>query len=355
MPSPAEVARRHYAARRRLISAVAGEAARLWRQVDPARISDSWLSHLGRLLLVLTGAQQAAAGQADDYLDAVLAAQGIGTAAEGRASITALSGIASDGRDLAMLLYQPAVTALTAIGRGATVDRALAGGYAHLDMIARTQVADAGRVADAVAMTTRPEVSGYRRMLVGRSCSRCVILAGRWYRYNAGFDRHPRCDCVHVPAREDTADDARTDPRKYFDSLTKAEQDRTFTAAGAEAIRLGANPAQVVNARRGAAGLTPAGARITGPEARILRGGRSRGRLEATDVYGRQLLVTTEGVTVRGVAGHRLGARETGARQAGQRYQSARTPRLMPESILQIAGDDREEAVRLLRRFGYIL
>lgn len=132
----------------------------------------------------------------------------------------------------------------------------------------------------------------------------------------------------------------RTDPRKYFDSLTDAEQDRTFTAAGAEAIRLGANPAQVVNARRAAAGLTTAGARVTGPEARILRGGRTRGRLEAQDVYGRQLLVTSEGVTVHGVAGKRLGAR---------------SPRLMPESILKIAGDDREEAIRLLKRFGYVL
>lgn len=112
---------------------------------------------------------------------------------------------------------------------------------------------------------------------------------------------------------------------------------------------------QIVNARRGALGLTPAGARITGPEARILRGGRERGHLQATDVYGRQLLVTTEGVTVRGTAGVRLGARETGTRKPGDRYRSAKTPRLMPESILQIAGDDREEAIRLLKRFGYIL
>ncbi|GLY21687.1 hypothetical protein Misp04_14190 [Micromonospora sp. NBRC 101691] len=86
----------------------------------------------------------------------------------------------------------------------------------------------------------------------------------------------------------------------------------------------------------------------------MLRGGRDRGRLEAVDVYGRQLYVTSEGVTTRGVAGRRLGARETGVKQAGGRYRSARPPRLMPESIYQIAGDDRDEAIRLLRRFGYI-
>ena len=56
-------------------------------------------------------------------------------------------------------------------------------------------------------------------------------------------------------------------------------------------------------------------------------------------MFGRRVFVTTEGTTRRGVAGARLG--------------QARTPRLMPESILEIA-TDREDAVRLLRRFGYI-
>src|SRR5690348_18342012 len=32
------------------------------------------------------------------------------------------------------------------------------------------------------------------------SCQRCAILAGRWYRWSQGFLRHPRCDCVNLPA-----------------------------------------------------------------------------------------------------------------------------------------------------------
>jgi len=353
MPSLVEVAGLHARTRRRFVQVVAGEATRLWSQVDPDRISASWLSLLPRLLVLLTGAQTAAAGRADGYLDEVLDAQGIAPRAVGRVSAAALAGVASDGRDLADLLYQPAVRTLVGIQRGATVDQALAGGGAGLDMLVRTQVADAGRVADQVAMAAR-DVPGYRRMLVGNSCSRCVILAGQFYRWNAGFDRHPADDCVHVPAREDTADEIRTDPKAYFASLSREEQDRAFTIAGAEAIRLGADIGQVVNARRGARGLLTAGARVTGNEARMLRGGRDRGRLEAVDVYGRQLFITSEGVTVRGVAGKRLGARESGTRQPGARYRSAKTPRLMPESILAIAGDDREEARRLLRRFGYL-
>jgi hypothetical protein len=265
----------------------------------------------------------------------------------------ALAGIASDGRDLVTLLDQPAITTLTALGSGVPQARAMTAGYATLDMAVRTQVADAGRVADQVAIAARPR-TGYVRMLNPPSCSRCVVLAGRWYRWNQGFRRHPRCDCTHVPSREDTAGDLRTDPRGYFDSLDRAEQDRIFTQAGAESIRLGADIGQVVNARRGAAGLAPAGARITAEEARALRGGRVVGRLTPVDVFGRPLLVTSEGITTRGLAGARLGARETGLKTSGRRYRSARAPRLMPESILQVADGNRDEAIRLLRRFGYI-
>lgn len=348
------LASEHYRHRRRLTRGVEALAARLWRRVDRARIADSWALLAPQLLAVLVGAQREAAGAADGYLAAVLAAQGIDAAADGRLAVDALAGVASDGRDLGVLLNQPVLTALTGLSRGRRPSLALASGEAAVRMIAATQVADAGRVADQVALTARPAVQGYRRMLVGKSCSRCVVLAGKWFRYNRGFARHPKCDCIHVPAAEDTAASISTDPRKYFESLSREDQDRVFTKAGAESIRLDADVSQVVNARRGARGLTTAGARVTGPEARILRGGRGRGRLEAVDVYGRQLYVTTEGVTVRGHAGIALGARRDGARQASSRYRSSRTPRLMPESILAVA-KDREDAIRLLRQFGYFL
>lgn len=312
MPSPFEVAREHYAVRSRLVSAVAGEAARLWRQVDPDRIGPSWLSLLTRLLVILLGAQRAAAGRADDYLSAILAAQGISPTSRGRMSAMELSGVASDGRDLASLLYRPAITALTAIGDGVPVDRAMASGAATLDMITRTQVADAGRVSDLVATTARPAATGYVRMLVGKSCPRCAILAGRRYKWNAGFDRHPACDCIGIPAREDSADDLRTDPRAYFRSLSMGEQDRLFTKAGAEAIRSGADMSQVVNARRGM----------------YTAGGR---------------LLTHTGATRRGFAGQHLGAPRGG-----------RAVRLMPEQIFRQA-NGRDDAIRLLRQHGYLI
>lgn len=352
--SALRVALAHYRRQVTLARRAAAEVGRLWSRVDRDAIGPSWAASVPAAVQILSTAQALAAASSSVYLDDVLEAQGIDPAAEGRIQVAAFAGVASDGRDLASLLYQPAITALTGVQRGETVPRSLAGGRLALDMIVRTQVADAGRTADGVAVVARREVGGYVRLLSPPSCSRCVLLAGKWYRWNAGFLRHPRCDCRHIPAAEDTSEELATDPRKYFDSLSREEQDRAFTQAGAEAIRDGADISQVVNTRRGARGLAPAGARLTAAEVKVLRGGRDRGRLEPTDVFGHDLLVTTEGVTTRGVAGVRLGAKETGTKQ-GRRYRSAKGVRLMPESIYKIAGNDRDEAIRLLKRYGYIL
>jgi len=327
MQSFAEVARAHGRDRIGLVEAVADEARRAWRRLNPAQISQTWISQLLPLMVVLTGAQRVAAGEADRYLDEVLDAQGLDPAATGRTASASLSGIASDGRGLDNLLYQPVIGTLELIGHGTSIDEALAAGGFLLDRIVRTQVADAGRVADLVATTARPQATGYVRMLVGQSCSRCVLLAGRWYRYNAGFQRHPKCDCVGLPGRENTAGDIRTNPTAYFHSLSPADQDRIFTKAGAEAIRNGADINQVVNARRG---------------------------VQTASLFGRDVLVTTEGTTTRGLAGIRLGARQTQTKNAADRYRRATRVRLMPEQILRDA-KDRDDALRLLRLHGYLL
>jgi hypothetical protein len=352
--SALEVARVHARQRAALAARLRQEAAAAWAKVDPAHISESWSAQIPRLLLLLAAGQHAAASSADEYVATVLAEQGLNPATRGRLEVASLTGIASDGRALESLLAQPGVVAKVALGGGRSIGAGMASGNALAQLVTHTQVADAGRVADQVAMASRPAATGQVRMVVGQTCSRCLILAGRWYRWDAGFDRHPKCDCIGVPGRPSTAGDLRTDPKAAFAAMDPAEQDRVFTKAGAEAIRLGADINQVVNVRRGAAGLTPAGARITAAEARLLRGGRDIGRLQAVDVFGRQLFVTTEGTTTRGVAGVRLGAKDSGLKLKGARYRAARSPRLMPESILQIAGSDRDEALRLLRRFGYI-
>lgn len=279
-----------------LAKRAARETARLWARVDRQAIGPSWAASLPAAVQVLGSAQALAAAASGAYLDDLLAEYGLDTDAEGRIRADAFAGVASDGRGLAGLLYQPAITALTALKGGASESRAVAAGRFTADMIVRSQVADAGRVADGVALAVRPQLTGYVRMVVGGTCSRCLILAGRVYRWNQGFQRHPRCDCRHIPAPEDVAGDLRTDPRAAFEAMDATEQERVFGQAGAEAIRDGADMARVVNARRG------------------------------MQVVGKRRF-TTEA--------------------AGRR------PRLMPEQIYADARD-RDDAIRLLRLHRYI-
>lgn len=144
-------------------------------------------------------------------------------------------------------------------------------------------------------------------MLNPPSCSRCTVLAGRFYMWNEGFARHPNCDCLHIPSSESVSGDLVVSPDAYFESLTPRQQDKVFTKAGAQAIRDGADISKVVNARRG---------------------------MQKAQVFGRDTLVTTEGTARR--------------RNAG------RAPiRLMPESIYDQA-KDRPDAIRLLKLHGFI-
>jgi hypothetical protein len=294
--SALQVAAEHARSRARLAAKLRLEAREAWARVDPAHISETWAQQIPRLLLILTGGQHAAAVTADRYVAEALLEQGINPATEGRLDASALSGIAADGRPLESLLAQPGIAAKVALSGGQTLERAMASGGALAELIGHTQVADAGRVADQVAITARRHATGYTRMVVGNSCSRCIVLAGRWYRYNAGFNRHPKCDCIGIPAAEN-AEDLRTDPNKLFESMSAAEQDQTFGKAGAQAIREGADISRVVNARRGMQ--------------------TADGRLYTTEATGKR-------------------------------------PRLMPEQIFRDA-EDRDDAIRLLRLHGYIL
>ena len=296
--SAEKVAAAHLRRQKALARRAALEVAKLWARVDRRAIGSSWLATIPAVRTVLESAQAIAAASAGQYLDDLLDVYDLPGAPAGRIQPGRFAGVASDGRPLETLLYQPVIGALTAIGQGATVPKAMAVGRFTTDLIVRTQVADAGRVADGVALTARPQLTGWVRMLTLPSCARCVLLAGRRYSWSAGFQRHPRCDCRHIPAPEDVADDLRTDPKAYFRSLPEKEQDRLFTESGAQAIRDGADMARVVNARRG---------------------------MEVA--AGRK--VTTEARTWR--------------------------LRLMPEQIYLEARGNRDEAIRLLRLHGYLI
>ncbi|MFI6477371.1 hypothetical protein ACIBH1_05525 [Nonomuraea sp. NPDC050663] len=321
MASVEQIIAAHYRLQQAISRRAAQQAQELWSQVDAGHVLDSWLVVLATMIRVLTGGQLAAAEQAQPYLDALAAAQNLPPALLA-VDPAALAGVAADGRPLASLLTQPALRTLGLLARGADDQDALRAGLASLVRIVDTEISDASRTADQVGITGRREWVTYVRHVTLPACGRCVILAGRTYSWSTGFARHERCDCTMVPHRE--GDTPPPTPRQLFDEMSEDEQARAFTVGGAEAIRLGADLGQVVNARRGV---------------RTVMGGRK---------------ATTEGTTVRGIAGKKMRDFNAGV-LPGERYRRSKKIRPMPEQILRDAGDNREEAIRLLRQYGYLL
>lgn len=336
----------------RLAAITVATARRSWRKMDPAR---NWQQQyeesegVGAELVLLAGAAQVAAvRESDSYMADLLNELAIGPETRpGVLNTPGFLGAMGDGRPVETLLehtvikagqsfnqaYARAGGAMTAqipgvFDREKAANDALEEAEKFLDLIMHEVVAETARAAESAAMVQREWVEGFVRMLNPPSCSRCVVLAGQFYLWNEGFDRHPGCDCLHIPWSEKHDDDPRVNPELYFESLSAEDQDRIFTKAGARAVRDGADLNQVVNARRG---MTTA--------AQNARGWIPKGRLTRNDLG---VFTTTEGTTKRGLANRSKTGRNA-------------TFRLMPESIYEIAGDDRAEAIRLLKLAGFIL
>lgn len=218
-------ARRHYA-RSALLAQQAVTAA---RQARPR----------GRVAVagVVMARQVAAATQAQIGVTQMLLEQRIDESAD--ALLNSLAFTTSADAFLAMLDV--------ATGPTATLPTDMA-----FDRLIASLVQDAGRAAEQVATSTRPNV-GWVRQLTPPSCSRCVVLAGRVYRYSSGFRRHPGDDCVTVPVREGDTTYA-ADPQE----LARTGQVRGLSKADQQAIDLGADLSQIVNVRLKAAGLSEA-------------------------------------------------------------------------------------------------
>lgn len=200
-----------------------------------------------RVLSVVQQGRDAAVVAAQPYTAAVLAETGQVAPAVGVIVGSRFTQSAPDGRAMGTLLDESVIAAKVAVKSGATVREALSLGGSHMTRDVLTVLADTRRQVYGVDIIQRPRVSGYARMLNPPSCSRCVVLAGKWYGWNKGFLRHPRCDCLHIPASESLAEGFTVNANDYFDSLTPQAQDKTFTKSGARAIRDGADINRVVN------------------------------------------------------------------------------------------------------------
>lgn len=194
MPPP-DAAVAYYRSQKRITTAASQHLQALWRRLDPDNIDRSWgRGQIGEEAFVTVSlGQQAAATAADPYLEEVLTEQGIDARPVAAVQERSFAGVAADGRSLETLLYESVIRFKAAIGSGRSIAVAMASGAASIDVIGRTQIADAGRTAVGVAVVARPEVTTWTRMLNPPSCSRCAVLAGKTFRWNQGFARHPLC------------------------------------------------------------------------------------------------------------------------------------------------------------------
>ena len=319
--STPETAVKHYRAMLRLQRSARAAAAVAWSSLSAAYLSESWDSVSPALERAVSRLQLDAATRGAGYGGNTLADQGLYEAPEAWVDPSSLAGVSSRGASLGAALYSAIPHTKDLIAGGMPERVALARGREVLQMSAATQVADAGRTAAGLDTFARPKV-GYVRMLNPPSCSRCAVLAGRFYRNNEGFRRHPRCDCVHVPTTRTEAAESEGlvhDPYAYFESLSESAQDKTFGKAQAQAIRDGADLFQVVNARRG---MSYAG---------VSADGTRRGQKVVSDF-------TREGTTRRALWG--------GANPRGKR--------LTPDAIYA-QGLPREATLDLLAKHGYLL
>lgn len=345
MPTLADIAYQHQDARIRLAQLTANRVRRVWSRADLANLDASWDMLAPNITQLIVAAQVAAARQTEPYLNRVARVTKF-DAKPAELVPEAFGGVMLDGRQVGPAAFGAVTTTKRAIGLGYGGGSAFESGLAFLALIAKSAVSDLGRQADNT-LAVGKGWTHYIRVVNPGACSRCAILAGK-SSSRVAFKRHPGCKCTAVP---DAVDSAReygkglmSSPEEYFENLTRAEQDRIFTKAGAEAIRNGASPISVVNARRGA--LTGGG---LGKPARLIPttiGVRADG--SPLRVY-----LTGEGTTARGSFGRRE-LRLTEDYTKSGRYRRTTTTRLMPEQIAVMAGGNAERWRELLQKYGYL-
>lgn len=235
-----------YRAQQGVAATTAAAVGKLWRRVDD-EFDASWERVGPQILNVVEKGRAASIAQAIPYTAAVLGEMGQAAAPAGELNPAAFLTSAPDGRDMESLYGQATIKAKTAVAGGMLVSEALDQVGRWLTMVTLTTLADTRRMVYEADIIQRPAVTGFVRMLNPPSCSRCIILAGRWYRWNEGFQRHNRCDCQHIPAAENVSGDIRTDPYAMFESLGAEQQEKVFGRSEARVIREGADIYGVVN------------------------------------------------------------------------------------------------------------
>lgn len=339
MSELAEIALTHQLSRLSLANSLTEKLARQWRKVDYGNIAATVAAVSGPMMQLTVGAQEAAARQSAAFQQAVDDYYGVQSSAQ--INPEAFAGMNGAGLGLDSAALYSSQVMFDEIAKGAGPTAVLGAGLNFITAASRTAVLDMGRQADRVQMFARPQYKDWVRQIGPGACSRCIQLAGI-ASYQKAFLRHPNCHCIAVPAAESFDGAIETSPRAYFDQLSRADQDKRFTKAGAAAIRDGgADIARVVNARRGALGIKYGPRIIPEPGKRTMRPRNIGSQDRPIWVY--------ETVELTGKR-----ARKTYTYGSLDRRLPQGT-RLMPETIVKLARGDRARLTELLKHYGYLV
>ncbi len=238
----------HYNQQRQTAEQALRESRALWRRVGDD-FDAGWDRVGGALTATVQDAMRRSAQDGAEYVPEVLAQTRQSSSGVILANSAAFAVANRDGAPVDTVLHTSVIRAKQAVGAGMSVAGALLEARRFLDVAVPSLIADANRGAVQATLTTT-NVTGYVRMLNPPSCKRCIPLAGKWFRWNKGFQRHPGCDCRHIPVSENAAGDFLTDPYEMFNGMSPEEQDRVFGKRDAQAIRDGGDIWQVTNAGR---------------------------------------------------------------------------------------------------------
>lgn len=265
-----DLASAHRLRQQQLAALATREIGKLWRAVDGSDPTGSWAAVAPRALSLMAAAQAEAVRGAQQYVTAAVGMQGSSSNPAGTVGSSAFIGIASDGRPLDSLLGYPAFEASAFIDEAMPAPQGLAITGRHLDRIVATQVQDAARAATGVAIVNDRGADGYLRALDTVTCSRCVVLAGRWNVWNAGFARHPFCSCTAIAT---VAHEAPPSAKTLFDAMTAAQLAQArWSKADIDSINSGESVAGATDTPSGLRSVTIAGYPQTTPRRAARRG-----------------------------------------------------------------------------------
>ena len=367
-----KAAQRQYKLQQQIAALTVASAGKLWRKMGP-EFDASWLTLRPQLLEVVTAGRLATVNAAVDYTPQLLAETGQVAPAYGTLAPESFIEFTPQGGSVATLLDVGVVKAKMAVGAGASAPEALARSGSWLTGTLLTVMADTRRNVYAADLGQRPAITGYVRMLNAPSCSRCVILAGKFFRWNQGFQRHPRCDCLHVASsNEKWARDEGyiSDPYEYFNSLSTEDQDKLFRPhnetpgraaqigkSNARAIRDGGDIYRIENVRLRGLGTAKANLRYGTPSRMtvddIYRTAGTRtnavkmmereGYITGPQVAGGNVLGLREGFGALGKGGNAraasnavTAARESGVRDPLNRYTMTAAERRLYDSKFRL-------------------